>query len=99
VSPKTPTRSFALFDPAMTVAAPDEARLSRELDRTMAQIRETTFVNSGHAHRSVHTKSHGLLEAQMEVVAGLPPVLAQGLFARPHRYPVVMRFSTPPAMS
>ena len=48
----------------------------------MAKIRETTFENSGHAIRSVHAKSHGLIEAELTVFDGLPPALAQGIFAR-----------------
>ena len=41
-------------------------------------------------------KPTGILEGYLEVDADLPFELAQGLFATPGRYPVVMRFSTVP---
>jgi hypothetical protein len=44
----------------------------------------------------VHAKTHGLLVGELTVEAGLPEVYAQGLFARPGSYPVVMRLSTTP---
>jgi hypothetical protein len=88
--------SFQPFLDDLTVARPDEARVGRELDETMAKIRKTTFENGGHAIRSVHAKSHGLLEAEMSVFEGLPAPLAQGIFAEATRYPVVMRLSTNP---
>lgn len=88
--------SFQPFLHDLTVARPDEERVSRELDETMAKIRETTFENSGHAFRSVHAKSHGLIEAELTVFDGLPAALAQGIFARARSYPVVMRLSTNP---
>jgi hypothetical protein len=87
---------FEPFHPNMTVADPSEEETARELDHTMGQIREKTFADSGHAIRSVHAKSHALLEAELEILNGLPPVLAQGLFAKPGTHPVIMRFSTIP---
>lgn len=91
-----PSALLEPFDPALTIAGPDEAEVLRELDETMATIREKTFEDGGHAIRSVHAKSHGLLRAELEVLPDLPPVLAQGIFATPRRYPVIMRFSTIP---
>lgn len=88
--------SFQPFLHDLTVARPDEERVAREIDETMATIREKTFRDSGHAIRSVHAKSHGLIEAELEIFDGLPSVLAQGIFAVPRRHPVVMRFSTNP---
>ena len=44
----------------------------------------------------MHAKSHGILEGKFEVLGGLPGPLAQGLFAKPSTYPVVMSFSTIP---
>ena len=62
----------------------------------MRYINEKTFADGGHALRSVHAKTHGILEGNLEVDTDLPGDLAQGLFAKPGRYPVVMRFSTIP---
>eukprot|EP00913_Durusdinium_trenchii_P021367 g20080.t1 len=62
----------------------------------MLSISEKTYADSGHAIRSVHAKSHGLLSATVEVLEGLPPELAQGIFAEPGRYEAVIRLSTTP---
>jgi catalase len=62
----------------------------------MRYIAERTFADGGHPIRPVHAKSHGILEGYFEVDAGLPAELAQGLFAKSGRYPLVMRYSTIP---
>jgi hypothetical protein len=84
------------YTPDVEQIAENEAETARELRDTMQKIREKTFADGGHALRSVHAKSHGILEGVLEVYDDLHPVVAQGLFARPGRYPVVMRLSTIP---
>nr|WKF62128.1 hypothetical protein HUO10_006660 [Paraburkholderia busanensis] len=84
------------FDPSFEQIPDDEAETTRELVETLRSIIETTYKDYGHAVRSVHAKSHGLLQGELEVLANLPPVYAQGAFARAGKYPVVMRFSTNP---
>jgi hypothetical protein len=84
------------FKPDMEQPDPDEAQTVDGLIETLTGIAKTTFEHSGHATRGVHAKSHGVLTGELEVLSGLPPVLAQGLFARPARYPVMMRLSTIP---
>ena len=74
----------------------DEAATITGLIATMRYIAEKTFADGGHAIRPVHAKSHGILEGYLEVDEGLPSELAQGLFAKPGDYPLVMRFSTNP---
>ena len=74
----------------------DEAETTQGLIDTMRSISETTLKDGGHAIRSVHAKAHGILEAEVEVLDGLPASLAQGLFAKPGRYRAIMRFSTVP---
>lgn len=90
--PKLPVRYF----PSVEQAEPDEAETTQGMIDALRDIAETTFKDSGHAWRGVHAKSHGLLSAQLRVDADLPSELAQGLFAQPGNYPVVMRFSTSP---
>ncbi|WP_204623641.1 catalase family protein [Crenalkalicoccus roseus] len=82
------------YRPDIERPEPREAETAAALRRRMRGIQETTFRHYGHAMRGIHTKSHGLLEGEMVVPEGLPPELAQGMFARPGRYPVVMRLST-----
>lgn len=84
------------YTPSVEVIEDDEAQTVQELVETMTKIQEITYKDGGHAIRSVHAKSHGLIDVEVIVSAGLPPELAQGLFARAGTYPGVMRYSTIP---
>ena len=84
------------FSPSVERPDADEAETTRALIATMRYINEKTWADGGHAIRSVHAKTHGILQGYLDVDADLPDDLAQGLFAKPGRYPVVMRFSTIP---
>lgn len=74
----------------------DEQDVADQLSDTMRKIQETTYADEGRGLRSVHAKSHGLLKAKMEVPEGLPETLAQGVFAKPGHFDILMRFSTSP---
>jgi hypothetical protein len=84
------------YDSSLERVAPDEAETREALVATMRSIAETTYRDYGYAVRSVHAKSHALLEGELTVLDGLPAELAQGIFARPATYPVVLRLSTNP---
>lgn len=73
-----------------------EQETRAQLLHTLHGISATTYKDSGHASRSVHAKSHGLLRGHLHVLDGLAPELAQGIFAQPGRFEVVMRYSTIP---
>ena len=88
--------SPVLFSASVESPEPNEQETERDVNETMAKIRETTFNNSGVVIRSVHAKSHGVVTGTLVVSNNLPPVLAQGLFAAAGIYPVLMRFSTTP---
>lgn len=90
--PRSPVRYAPELDPV----GPDEADVARKITEAMLGVARTTHAHSGHAIRSVHAKSHGILKAELDIPAGLPEQLAQGLFAKPSRHPAVMRFSTIP---
>jgi hypothetical protein len=94
--PLAPPTAPLRYDPSVEQPETDEAEVGAELVKTLRAISETTFKDGGHALRSVHAKSHGLIQAELEVLAQGHPVLAQGLFAKPGKYPVVMRYSTIP---
>lgn len=64
------------------------------INKTFDHVLETTATDYGRAVRAVHAKSHGIIEGRMIVPGGLPPELAQGLFATSGTYPVLMRLST-----
>jgi len=91
-----PPTSPLRHDPSVEHPEKDEAETEAALTETMLSISETTFKDGGHGLRSVHAKSHGLLRGELRVLDGLPPVLAQGLAAKPGTYPVVIRLSTTP---
>ncbi len=84
------------YRPSVETPGPDEAAVNAAIVRSMRGILETTVQDYGHSVRSVHAKSHGLLEGELRVLDGLPSALAQGVFARAARFPVVLRISTNP---
>ena len=84
------------YDPTFEIEEEGEADTKAGLVETLTSISTTTFEHSGHATRSVHAKSHGLLTGQLTVVDNLSPAYAQGLFAGAGSWPTVMRLSTTP---
>lgn len=84
------------FDPSVEEPEKGEEEVGRSINETLLKISQTTFEDGGHALRSVHAKSHGIISGELIVDGDLPPVLAQGLFGKAATYPVVMRFSTSP---
>lgn len=74
---------------------PDEAETIAGLKEALREILDTTFKDYGHPVRSVHAKSHGLLQGQV-IVPQLPEHLAQGMFATSGTYDAVLRLSTNP---
>jgi hypothetical protein len=87
----TPVR----YDPSVERIADDEHETIESLKETLLKISSKVHEDSGHALRSVHAKPHGLLHGELRVLDNLPPELAQGIFAAPRTYPVLMRLSTP----
>lgn len=90
------TASPIRYQPSFEVAEDEEAKTEQSIVETMTGIQQTTLKDGGRPLRSVHAKSHGFLRGELEVLRGLPPELAQGLYAQPAKYPLVMRFSTIP---
>lgn len=90
--PTTPLR----YDPSLETLEKGEAETEQKIIEEILKISEITYKDGGHAMRGVHAKSHGIVRGELVVPDGLPAVLAQGLFARPGRYDVVLRFSTSP---
>ncbi len=87
-----------VFRPGMEHEEVNESMADAGLEATLKGIREGAYKDSGHAWRSLHAKSHGILFGTFTVLENLPPVLAQGLFSKAGRYKAVMRFSTLPGM-
>jgi hypothetical protein len=62
----------------------------------MSQQTETVERLEGHAVRASHAKSSACVVGELVVPEGLPPELAQGLFAKAGSYPVAVRFAQGP---
>ena len=90
------TRPYLPYSADVEKPEPDETETFAELAEVMGHITRTMAERYRHAYRPVHAKSHGILKAKLDVLPGLPPELAQGLFATPGTYDALMRFSTNP---
>ena len=84
------------YRPDLEQPEPDEAEVTRHIIAQFDKIEGTVFKDSGHAERGVHAKPHGYLRVTFEVLDGLSPHLAQGLYAAPATYDAILRFSTTP---
>lgn len=84
------------YTPDLEQPEAHEAETIRELVDTLLKISTKVYEDGHHALRSVHAKSHALLEGTLRVNDALPAELAQGLFAASGVHPVVLRFSTTP---
>lgn len=93
--PNCPQNPVAYVADVEQVAA-DEAETTQELIAALRHISEITAHDYQHGLRSVHAKAHGLVKGKLNVMEGLPEVLAQGLFSQAREYPVLIRFSTSP---
>ena len=100
MSSSTSTTSSKLspvrYEPSIEHLDKDEAGTNQGLIETITKIQQKVYQDASHASRGVHAKGHGILIGEMRVLPGLPAYLAQGLFATPATYPVVMRLSTIP---
>ncbi|MHA6723586.1 catalase family protein [Sphingomonas sp. RS2018] len=82
------------YSPDVEQIAPDEDETVAELNRSFDKILTTTSEDYGHAVRSVHAKAHAVLKGTLSIDDGLPPELAQGLFATPGEHAAYVRMST-----
>ena len=89
-------KTYLRYSPDVEKPEPDETETFAELTQVMGHITRTMAERYRHAYRPVHAKSHGVVKAELEVLPGLPPEFAQGLFAEPRTYDALMRFSTNP---
>ena len=76
--------------------APYETDTFAKIVEVMTKGQNITREKYGTAVRISHAKAHGLLKGTLTVNEGLPPELAQGLFAKQGVYPVVVRLATAP---
>lgn len=84
------------YDPSVEQQQADEAETIGKLDEQFRSVQETTAKDYQHGVRAVHAKAHGIARGTFTVKDGLPPELAQGLFARGGSYDAILRISTQP---
>ena len=88
---------YVRYSPEVETVPADEAetigKILESMHRLMGRTREQ---QGGHAIRVSHAKSHGAAVGGLEVYDGLVGPLAQGLFARPGRYPAIVRLANVP---
>ena len=96
VTPNIVTATPVLYTPDVEKVEAYEADLITDLTDVILGISRKTYADGHHALRGVHAKSHALLCGELEVLGNLPLELAQGLFGKEAKYPVIMRFSTTP---
>lgn len=76
--------------------ADDEQQVFADIIASMTRLSERTRAQVGHEVRVSHGKSHGLAVGELTVLDNLPEPLAQGLFAHPATYPVIVRLANVP---
>ena len=91
----TPGR-YVRYSDDLEQPLPDEDDLIRQVADAMRRASQQVAAKHRHGLRDVHAKSHGVLAGELRIQPGLPAHLAQGLFAVPLAYPVIVRFSTAP---
>ena len=91
-----PGTSYVSYSDSIEELEPGEADAIKELNDVVHRTQVILNDRYRHAVRFVHSKSHGIVKGELSVDPGLPPELAQGLFATAKTYPTIIRFSTAP---
>ena len=84
------------YDPAIETPQPDEAEAIAGIIDAMTAQSEVVAGRENHAVRASHAKSTAVAVGELTVAPGLPPELAQGLFAAPGTFAVAVRFAQGP---
>jgi len=84
------------YAPEIETPAAGEQQTIEGIVRGMTEQSETVEERDGRAVRASHAKSSACAVGTLTVADGLPPELAQGLFATPGSHPVAVRFAQGP---
>ena len=88
--------AYLLYRDDLEEVASDEDETNQKIVEVMTKGMHLVREKYGRSVRVSHGKAHGLLKGSLEVMDGLPAELAQGLFARPGRYEVLVRMAQQP---
>src|SRR4051812_358107 len=88
-------QTFVRYSPGVEQ---DDPNFERSLQIVLGEVKHG-LENSveaeeiGRAVRTAHGKGYGLARGEVEILSGLPPEYAQGIYARPGRHEAMVRFS------
>jgi hypothetical protein len=88
--------TYLRYAPDIEKPAEGEQETIDGIIKGMTQQSETVEAREHHAVRASHAKSSACVTGDLIIAAGLPPELAQGLFATPGTHPVAVRFAQGP---
>ncbi len=87
---------YVPYSDAVETIADGEVETFQGIVGSMVSESRTVAERDGKTVRASHAKSTGLLKGELRVLDGLPPALAQGLFAQPGLHPVIARLAQGP---
>jgi hypothetical protein len=87
--------TFVRYSPEVEREEPTfEESLQRVVEQTKQSVAASLEAEGiGRAVRDAHAKAYGLVRTEVEILAGLPPAYAQGVYATPGRHEALIRFS------
>ncbi|MGP7797119.1 catalase family protein [Sphingomonas sp. CLY1604] len=88
--------TYLRYSPGIETPEPDEQESIDGIIQGMTQESQTVEKRDLHAVRASHAKSTACVVGKLIVAPGLPPELAQGLFAEPGTFDVAVRFAQGP---
>ncbi|MDY6808370.1 MAG: catalase family protein [Actinomycetota bacterium] len=87
-------RTYVRFHENIESPRDDEADDIERIVRVLRSNNERAYRTNKRGLRDAHAKGHGILRGELEVLDGLAPELAQGMFAAPGTFPVIARLSS-----
>lgn len=88
--------TYARYSENVETVESDEDETATKIIEAMRKGAQATRERYGRSVRASHAKAHGILSGKLVVMPNLPPELAQGLFARPAAFDVVVRLAHVP---
>ena len=87
---------YLLYSPSVETTESDEIETQEKIIQLMRDGMANVRAKDGRSERISHAKAYGLLRGTLSVPSGLAPELAQGLFAQPGTYDVLVRLANAP---
>ena len=87
---------YVRYHPGVEQVPDDEAETIAKIIRSFTTETDMVANKEGHAMRPSHAKASGYAVGELAIPDDLPPELAQGLFAKPGRYEVMVRWAQGP---